>query len=440
MKVLNISLISLAALIPHPTYGQVLPTTGLEFLDDSAYQSIPLAATPLLGDLPPATDLSSSFPTPGNQGDQASCVGWATAYAFKSFQEHQERKWPLSNESNQFSPAYIYNQINRSPGCKGGTTFVDALNLLRREGVAPLARFPYREGDCSRKPDAAEKQSAKPFSIADWRRVNIQDEVEVKTNIASGFPVLIGMAVDEGFARLSGTQIYSSRSGAPLGGHAMVVTGYDDTRSAYKVINSWGTQWGDRGFGWISYTAFRQTVREGYVAQDIVVVPPPLPPSPPPPITDDRPVVVPPPLPPPPQPPSAAIGMPAHFHNLSVPSPSGAVPGMRISVPISILNAKGKTAQIVIKFSYLNGPPLYANQLEPSFRDIGGLVATGTPPRVVGTDNESIGDQQITIPYYALNFQPTNGFATYSLAFIVVVYVDNQLVAQSAPTPFAIRW
>ena len=49
-----------------------------------------------------------------------------------------------------------------------------------------------------------------------------------------------------------------------LGGHAVVAVGYDDARvientnpgggkttGAILVRNSWGTEWGDRGYGWL---------------------------------------------------------------------------------------------------------------------------------------------------------------------------------------------
>ncbi len=420
--------------------AQVQRATGLQFLDDAAYKSIPLAATPLLGDLPKSVDLSPRFPVPGNQGAQASCVGWATAYAFKTYQEYQEHKWSISVPGHQFSPAYIYNQINQSLDCKGGTTFVDALNLLRREGVSALDQFPYSDRSCDAQPDALTKQQARAFAIADWRRVNVQDDTEVKTNIASGFPVLIGMIVDEGFANLQSGRTYTAQVGRSLGGHAMVVVGYNDDRSAFKVINSWGTDWGDDGFGWISYSAFRQTVREGYVAQDIVVSPP-ITPNPPVQPIGPTPQPAPPPLP---QPtvagPVVTMGVPSHIQNVSVPSPRGPIPGMRIVVPANVSNAAGRMVQVVVKFGYFNGPPLNANPQETVFRDVGGLVATGTPVRQVGSNNEGLSSEMITIPYYALNFLQTGGRSTYMLAFQAFVYVDNQLMGQSVPVAFGFTW
>ena len=46
-----------------------------------------------------------------------------------------------------------------------------------------------------------------------------------------------------------------------VGGHAMVVAGYDDTKrirnaphaGALLVRNSWGPEWGDHGYGWLPY-------------------------------------------------------------------------------------------------------------------------------------------------------------------------------------------
>ncbi|HEX5528878.1 MAG TPA: C1 family peptidase, partial [Methylomirabilota bacterium] len=199
LRTTAIALLLGAATWPAPARAQGARSTGLRFMDDVAYQSIPLAAPPLLGQVPRAADLSSRFPEPGDQGKQNSCVGWAVAYALKSYQEGLERSWGTAPTQHRFSPAFIYNQLKKTPDCQGGTTFVEALNLLRRDGVATLADFPYRDDDCARQPDAGVRMTA---------RVNVQDPTEVKTHLASGFPVLIGMMVDTAFMQWKGDAPY----------------------------------------------------------------------------------------------------------------------------------------------------------------------------------------------------------------------------------------
>jgi hypothetical protein len=133
-----------------------------------------------------------------------------------------------------------------------------------------MADFPYDDSRCHDVPTSKVKQSAKEFRIATWRRVNVLDEVEVKTHLADGFPILIGMPVDQAFMDLKDDSVYHGLTGPSLGGHAMVVTGYDDDKGAFRLLNSWGTTWADDGRGWILYEAFRRTVREGYVVDDIL--------------------------------------------------------------------------------------------------------------------------------------------------------------------------
>jgi hypothetical protein len=44
--------------------------------------------------------------------------------------------------------------------------------------------------------------------------------------------------------------------GAPGGSHSLVIVGWDDRKGregCWKVENSWGTGWGERGFMWIEY-------------------------------------------------------------------------------------------------------------------------------------------------------------------------------------------
>jgi C1A family cysteine protease len=39
----------------------------------------------------------------------------------------------------------------------------------------------------------------------------------------------------------------------PIGAHAITLVGYDDTTQRFKFANSWGRQWGENGFGYVSY-------------------------------------------------------------------------------------------------------------------------------------------------------------------------------------------
>ncbi len=389
--------------------------TGLIFANEEEYKSIPLASAPMMGTLPLEKDLSSWFPVAGFQGMQSSCVGWAVAYGLKSFQEAIENKQKPTNDLRLYSPAYVYNQIKMGD-CRSGSSIEQALDLLKREGVAKLSDFPYNSNSCNERPNSDIKSKARPFSIADWRRVDIKNQVEVKSQIVSGFPIVIGMYVDDGFQNLKGNKIYLGPSGRELGGHAMVVVGYDDSKQAYKVFNSWGTNWGNNGFGWISYSAFADRVKEAYTAQDIVITDPNQ-------IEDSDPIVI-----------DSNITKPVHnitsnawlgnpiiTHNIPMQTPLGMKPGMVITVPGSINNAQGNQAQLILRFYFADGRPLMANNQEPNFRDANGLAATGTPVLPVINNPANVGNIQLQIPYYALNLKPTNGMMQYDIAAIATL-------------------
>lgn len=248
-------------------------TYGLIFADEEEYAAVPpapfhAAAT----QLPSRLSLDRSFPTVGQQGQQGSCVGWAVAYSLKTYQEAQERNWSLNSRNHQFSPSYIYNQIiqKQRGTCYRGIKIIDALDLVQREGVAPLSAFGYDDDDCATLPSNSVKQIARSYAIESYYRMrDLEDLDEIKGHIVSGFPLLVGMLVDKDFERLSGSTVWQF-SGKALGGHAVVVIGYDNSKSAFRIINSWGSNWGDNGYGWISYNAFANAVREAYIVYDVI--------------------------------------------------------------------------------------------------------------------------------------------------------------------------
>lgn len=409
--------------------------TGLVFLSPEEYKKIPLASTAMLGSLPSSRDLSNWFPTPGFQGEQSSCVAWAVGYGLKSYQEAVERKQSPS-QAFVFSPSYIFNQIKISDCRHGGSYIYKALDLLKTQGVPTLSQFSYDEFNCTRQPNSADRQAARPYAIAEWRTVPFDNEADVKSHIATGFPVVIGMMIDDGFKAIRGDQIYYGPSGQEGGGHAMVVTGYDDSRGAFKVMNSWGTGWGNGGFGWISYSAFKRRVKEAYSAQDIVINDP----------NNNTSNVNPDPVPIPNVPISiptanayATIQAPIITHNISVTTPTGNFPGMMITIPWVAYNSLGASAQVVVRFYQANGQPLMANAMEKNYRDINGLVAAGTTPFQV-IYNPSTAQTPVYIPYFALNFAPSNGVNQYSVNAVSTIYINQFEKAKSFMTPMLIRY
>src|SRR5687767_12689909 len=141
-------------------------TTGLQVADQARQQNYYTASPPFSGaSLPASVDLSDKLPTPGSQGTQNSCVGWAVAYGLKTYQERVERSWSLSQQTT-FSPAFIYNQLNG--GRDAGLYFEHALNLVQSSGVAPLSQMPYNERDYLTQPSTSARTAATAYKIERW--------------------------------------------------------------------------------------------------------------------------------------------------------------------------------------------------------------------------------------------------------------------------------
>lgn len=399
--------------------------SGLNFASQDELRGVPLAATPFSGaSLPASVDLSANMPPPGNQGNQNSCVGWATAYALKSYQEKVEEHRNLAPNGRLdpkmvFSPAFIYHQINN--GRDGGSSFIDALNLLSNQGAVSLADMPYSERDFQSPPSARLISQAKRYRIDYWRQVNIHDLKEVKAQLSAGYPVLIGAMIDEGFVHAKAGHVWRQQVGRSLGGHAMALVGYDDRRQAFKLINSWGQTWGDKGFGWIDYKFFPRVVREGYVAKDALNGPPGQPTqNSDPQLTEQTET-------------NEPVADQAEFeianveHNLDAPAPQYKKygPFMKLTGPVQIPAGAGQKMQVVVRFYYDNGHGGKGRPVSTLYPDVfsvadEGIAATGTPQ--IQLPRKGINDEWYAfIPYNA--FQLPAGHV--NLVAEPMLYVDS---------------
>jgi hypothetical protein len=271
MIVVPVFLALLAPLSGQERYGTGLDPTPEQLLKASRNATPPAEVVESLGEieLPPSLDLTDRFPVPGNQGQIGSCGGWAVAYAAKSFQEKSERDWSLDRNSHRFSPSFLYNQVNG--GRDGGSSFPDLFTVLMTRGAASLATMPYTT-DYLAQPSNSAFEEATQFPILSYNRLPADNHRAIKSMLVEGKAVVFGMVVTESFTRYRGGT-FDSATGRSLGGHAMALVGYDDSRNAYRIINSWGTGWGDGGYAWIDYNTFARYTRDVWVLEDEVSTP-----------------------------------------------------------------------------------------------------------------------------------------------------------------------
>lgn len=240
---------------------------------DKAEVFAPLAATYGAGEnqLPLSTSLLKYAPKRLHQGNQGSCVGWASSYAARTIL--QARATGADPNSVAFSPSYLYNQIALS-GCNGAY-MNNAMETLLKHGDLPFSKFGYDDSSCSRQPNQSQATEASQFRIKGYNRLSEGanrygvDLMGVKQHLAQGAPVVIGMMVGGTFMhQMVGRSVWQPTQrdyqGYGFAGHAMCVIGYDDNKQAVQIMNSWGPEWGDNGIAWVSYRDFLNFTKEAY--------------------------------------------------------------------------------------------------------------------------------------------------------------------------------
>jgi len=238
--------------------------------------------------LPPMVDLSDGLPPVNSQGNQGSCVAWAVGYYYKTFQEGKEHKWDLTKQAHQFSPAFIYNQINqgKDEGMDYGTNIVDALQLLVKQGCPTRAVFPYDENDFLKQPTSEQSDLAKAFKIKSFANFfqeagNCTDNTikTMKQWLANGDAIVFSLKSFNCFKFALNYPEYvvppPGPSDIPCPSHAVLAVGYNDNLyytdkngvkhyGAFKFVNSKGLAYGYRGFVYVSYDYIKTAANEAW--------------------------------------------------------------------------------------------------------------------------------------------------------------------------------
>lgn len=195
-----------------------------------------------------------------DQGTLGSC----TANAGAGLIEYYEKR--AFGEYLDASRLFLYKVTRKLLHWTGDTgawlrTTMKAMVLF---GVPPEEYYPYDITKFDDEPDAFCYAFGQNYqSIRYFRLDGINGSVgnlltRVKNFLAAGYPSMFGFTVYN-FGNAKGEIAFPGPGDTVKGGHAVVAVGYDDDRKigkdkgAIKIRNSWGTGWGESGYGWLPY-------------------------------------------------------------------------------------------------------------------------------------------------------------------------------------------
>jgi C1A family cysteine protease len=198
--------------------------------------------------LPQKVDLRNKFQPVLDQGGLGSCtanalvgiVGYDLPNLFGSrlFLYYNERV--LENSVNEDAGAYLS----------------DGIKTLQNYGICQESSWPYVISQFAVKPpDSCYTEALNNIAVSVQNISNTQNAMQ--TSLALNEPFVVGIAVYSSFesqkVARTGIVPLPTKKDTLLGGHAIVCVGYDNSKKVWIMRNSWGTNWGDKGYFYLPY-------------------------------------------------------------------------------------------------------------------------------------------------------------------------------------------
>lgn len=222
--------------------------------------------------LPTSAYLTGYLVTPGDQGQLGACVSWALGHSLMGYWANRD-----GLSTTLFAPMYLYSQTHATNDADGGGSSVeDAYQVLADQGIAPESVWTQGDYSFLEPPTTAETTAAAAYktkatasapetliaSSADGIEPSAGVRAALESEISQGYPVTITIPVDATFENLDATDwtLNESTVGADLGSHEVLAVGYDSF--GLRIENSWGTEWGQRGYATISWAFITNELQE----------------------------------------------------------------------------------------------------------------------------------------------------------------------------------
>lgn len=221
--------------------------------------------------LPPVADMSGHpcMPPVYNQGACSSCTANAIGGALQ-YEWRQHQKGPDFVPSRLF---IYYNErwLDGDVPYDNGATLRNGMKAINKWGFAKETLWPYVIKNFAKKPPVVAYSDGERRKVYQYSRVN-QTRNDLCGALAANQPIVFGFAVYSSFdsrtVSKTGVVPMPKASERRLGGHAVLLVGYDMTRNLYMFRNSYGTTWGQKGYGYLPF----EYLENGDLASDFWVV------------------------------------------------------------------------------------------------------------------------------------------------------------------------
>ncbi len=192
-----------------------------------------------------------------NQGSCGSC------WAFSGIAAYEAGQSILNNHKADLSEQHVVNcTVSPSSGskgtCSGGwySWIYEWVADKPNQGIATEAEVPYAASN-----NTCSASAEQPYQVEAWGWVGQQwsstpaSPEEIKAALCQYGPINTAVNATSGFIAYTGGVFNENDPG--LVNHAVNIVGWDDSKGAWLMRNSWGSNWGDGGYMWIKYGSNR---------------------------------------------------------------------------------------------------------------------------------------------------------------------------------------
>ena len=198
-----------------------------------------------------SVDLRPEMPPVYDQGQLGACSSMAIAASIQFLTK--------TYEPSRLFIYYNERLLQGTVAQDSGAYLRYGMKATQQYGACPETDWPYDIAKFAEAPPAPCYKEGLPDRVHSYYKIPVDANcvAPVKAALEHSIPVIIGIVVypsfESQYTAETGIVMLPALNEKPLGGHAILIVGFDDSKNAFIVRNSWGTDWGMEGYFYLPY-------------------------------------------------------------------------------------------------------------------------------------------------------------------------------------------